>query len=82
MHHQGGPAGYLEREWVATPAGRQTLSETEALAWNPSIRGAKVEDTALLQNGAIEVLTQTPPLPQIHATIDGISYPAADILIR
>ncbi|HYK36920.1 M24 family metallopeptidase [Alloacidobacterium sp.] len=82
LHHQGGPAGYLEREWVATPTGLQTLSETEALAWNPSIRGAKVEDTALLQNGAIEVLTQTPSLPQIHTKIEGINYPAADILIR
>lgn len=82
LHHQGGPAGYLEREWVAIPAGLETLSETEALAWNPSIRGAKVEDTALLQNGTIQVLTQTPSLPQIHTTIGGIKYPAADILIR
>jgi Xaa-Pro dipeptidase len=81
-HHQGGPAGYLEREWVALPNGRQALAETEALAWNPSIRGAKVEDTALLQNDAIEVLTVTPSLPQINTTIEGITYPAADVLIR
>jgi antitoxin VapB len=81
-HHQGGPAGYLEREWLASPNGRQALAETEALAWNPSIHGAKVEDTALLQNGAIEVLTRTPSLPQINTTIDGIEYPATDVLIR
>lgn len=81
-HHQGGPAGYLEREWLASPNGRQALVETEALAWNPSIRGAKVEDTALLQNGAIEVLTRTPALPQINTTIGGIEYPATDVLIR
>ncbi len=82
LHHQGGTAGYLERDWLATPGGRQALTTTEALAWNPSIRGAKVEDTALLQDGAIEVLTQTPSLPQIHTTIDGIAYLAADVLIR
>jgi antitoxin VapB len=81
-HHQGGPAGYLEREWLASPNGRQALAETGALAWNPSIRGAKVEDTALLQNGAIEVLTRTPSLPQINTTIDGIEYSATDVLIR
>lgn len=81
-HHQGGPSGYQEREWLASPNGRQTLAETEALAWNPSIRGAKVEDTALLQNEAIEVLTVTPSLPQIDTTIEGITYPAADVLIR
>lgn len=82
LHHQGGPAGYLEREWVATPTGQQVLTETEALAWNPSIRGAKVEDTALLQSGAIEVLTRTPSLPEIHTTVDGIKYSAAGLLIR
>ncbi|QNI30294.1 M24 family metallopeptidase [Alloacidobacterium dinghuense] len=82
FHHQGGPAGYMEREWIATPKGQQTLTETEVLAWNPSIRGAKVEDTALLHNGAVEVLTLTPSLPQITTTIEGIAYPSADLLIR
>jgi antitoxin VapB len=82
LHHQGGPAGYLEREWVATPDGKQTLASTEALAWNPSIRGAKAEDTALLQNEAIEVLTTTPSLPEINTTVGGVAYPAADLLIR
>jgi antitoxin VapB len=82
LHHQGGPAGYLEREWVAAPGGKQVLTQTQALAWNPSIRGAKVEDTALLQNDAIEVLTLTPSLPQINTTLDGITYPAAGVLIR
>jgi Xaa-Pro dipeptidase len=82
LHHQGGPTGYLEREWVATPNGHQVLTGTEALAWNPSIRGAKVEDTALLQNDSIEVLTRTPSLAEISTTIDGIPYPAADVFIR
>jgi len=82
LHHQGGPAGYLEREWVASPEGREVLAKTQALAWNPSIRGAKVEDTALLQNGAIEILTRTPSLPQIYATVEGITYSAANVLIR
>lgn len=81
-HHQGGPTGYLEREWVATPQGRQTIVDPQALAWNPSIRGAKVEDTTLLNDGAIEVLTETPDLPQIDAKVDGINYPAAVLLIR
>jgi antitoxin VapB len=82
LHHQGGPTGYKEREWVASPHGRQVLTSTETLAWNPSIRGTKTEDTSLLQNGSIEILTQTPSLPQIHTTIEGISYPAANVLIR
>jgi antitoxin VapB len=82
LHHQGGPTGYMEREWVATPHGTQTIVDPEALAWNPSIRGAKAEDTVLLNNGATEVLTETPTLPQIDAKVDGINYPAAGLLIR
>ena len=82
LHHQGGPAGYLEREWVASPGGTQILSGTEALAWNPSIRGAKAEDTALLQNDTVQILTLTPSLPQIQTRIDGIEYPAAGLLVR
>jgi antitoxin VapB len=82
LHHQGGPIGYLEREWVASPHGQEALTGSQALAWNCSIRGAKVEDTALLHNDAIDVLTQTPSLPQIHASVEGTTYPAAGILIR
>jgi Xaa-Pro dipeptidase len=82
LHHQGGPIGYVEREWLATPDGQQALTGTQALAWNPSIRGAKVEDTALLENNASEVLTKTPSLPQINTKVEGITYPAADVLIR
>lgn len=82
LHHQGGTAGYREREWLATPDGQQVLTGTEALAWNPSIQGTKAEDTVLLQNGFIEVMTQTPSLPRIDTTIEGLRYSAADVLIR
>jgi antitoxin VapB len=82
LHHQGGPAGYLEREWVASPAGQEILADRQALAWNPSIRGAKVEDTALLQDDSIEILTLTPSLQQIDTTVEGIAYPAADLMVR
>jgi len=82
LHHQGGTAAYREREWIATPNGREALTGSEALAWNCSIRGAKVEDTALLQNNKIEILTLTRSLPQINTNVEGIAYPAADVLIR
>jgi antitoxin VapB len=82
LHHQGGPVGYVEREWIALPGGQQVLTGTQALAWNPSIRGTKTEDTALLQDNAIEILTRTSLLPQIYPTVEGITYPAANLLIR
>ena len=47
-HHQGGAVGYRAREWVAHPKSAEAVQDPEAFAWNPSITGTKVEDTALL----------------------------------
>jgi antitoxin VapB len=81
-HHQGGPTGYGEREWVATPSGTEAVVNSQAFAWNPSIRGGKAEDTVLLRDGNIEWLTATPELPVIDATAHGKVYPAAGVLVR
>jgi antitoxin VapB len=82
FHHQGGPTGYGEREWVATPEGTQVVVNNQAFAWNPSIRGGKTEDTVLLRNGVIENLTPTPELPVIAAKVEGSTYAAAGVLVK
>jgi Xaa-Pro aminopeptidase len=82
FHHQGGPTGYGEREWVATPNGTETVVNNQAFAWNPSIRGGKAEDTVILRDGAIEWLTATPELPVINASVNGKNYPAAGVLVK
>lgn len=82
FHHQGGPTGYGEREWVATPNGTQTVVNNQAFAWNPSIRGGKAEDTVILSNGRIDWLTATPTLPVIEASVNGKVYPAAGVLVK
>jgi Xaa-Pro dipeptidase len=82
FHHQGGPTGYGEREWLATPNGSETVVNNQAFAWNPSIRGGKAEDTVLLRNGNIDWLTVTPELPVINAEANGKVYPAAGVLVR
>jgi antitoxin VapB len=82
FHHQGGPTGYGEREWVATPQGTEVVVNNQAFAWNPSIRGGKVEDTVLLRDGVIENLTPTPELPVISASANGAPYPATGVLVK
>jgi len=83
FHHQGGPTGYGEREWVATPQGTEVVVNNQAFAWNPSIRGGKVEDTVILVDGVIENLTPTPELPQLtEAIVDGSAYSATGVLIK
>lgn len=66
-HHQGGTTGYLAREIVANPTTTDTLEEGIAVAWNPSLPGAKVEDTfVILQDGKLENLTLDPNFPSVE----------------
>jgi Xaa-Pro dipeptidase len=82
FHHQGGPTGYGEREWLATPTGKEVIVNNQAFAWNPSIRGGKVEDTVVLHDGKIESLTETPDLPLVETEWGGTIYRSAGVLIR
>jgi antitoxin VapB len=81
-HHQGGATGYSEREWLATPDGKERVVNNQAFAWNPSVAGGKVEDTVLLRNGAIELLTGTPDLPLVSTRAGDLSFQSAGVLIR
>ena len=81
-HHQGGPCGYVERDWVATPKGTERVQAVQGFAWNPSLQGAKAEDTALLRNGEIEIVTATPELPVIEAEVGGKRYRSAGVYLR
>jgi antitoxin VapB len=80
MHHQGGATGYFEREWIARPGGGEKVAPQQAFAWNPTVQGAKVEDTVLLRNGAIEILTETAGLPTVITSCGGTAYLSAGVL--
>jgi Xaa-Pro aminopeptidase len=57
LHHQGGPAAYEPREYLATPESTEKASLGQAYAWNPSITGTKSEDTILVGPTDNEILT-------------------------
>jgi hypothetical protein len=66
-HHQGGTTGYLAREIVANPTTTDTLIAGIPVAWNPSLPGAKVEDTfVILKDGTLENLTFDPNWPSVE----------------
>jgi Xaa-Pro aminopeptidase len=56
-HHQGGTTGYLAREALAHPGASEVLQDSQAVAWNPSLPGAKIEDTFLVTSRGLERLT-------------------------
>lgn len=65
-HHQGGAIGYRSREWVAHPRSQEIVMPRQAFAWNPSITGTKIEDTVLLVDGRLELVTPSQNWPSIE----------------
>jgi len=55
-HHQGGLTGYRSREVIAAPGAGLEIGEGQAFAWNPSLPGAKAEETFVLTPGGPEIL--------------------------
>ncbi len=64
--HQGGPTGYLAREEIALPDSDSVIAAGNALAWNPSVPGAKIEDTVLVTGDGLEILTADPAWPAVE----------------
>ena len=56
LHHQGGLTGYASRELIATPATDAVIETGHAYAWNPSIAGAKAEETFVLTEAGPELI--------------------------
>ncbi|WP_435195120.1 M24 family metallopeptidase [Natronomonas sp. EA1] len=70
-HHQGGAAGFAGREWIATPTSDAPVHLPMAYAWNPTVQGSKSEDTVLVRENEIEVLTRTGDWPETDVTSVG-----------
>ncbi|KAM3100421.1 M24 family metallopeptidase [Phormidesmis sp. 146-35] len=67
QHHQGGTTGYLSRDVIATPSTDDRLAAQMAVAWNPSLPGAKIEDTFIIHSdGRLENLTADPQWPTVE----------------
>jgi Xaa-Pro aminopeptidase len=79
-HHQGGPAGYEPREYIATPHSQDLVQVGQVYAWNPSITGTKSEDTILVGADAPEVLTAIDGWPVLSKVVGDAEYTRPSIL--
>lgn len=73
-HHQGGPTGYMPRDFPAHEKSNQIISPNQAIAWNPSAEGLKVEDTLITNAQGFEFITLGSNWPTIE--IGGRTRPA------
>ena len=81
LHHQGGPTGYRGRYFFATEDCDDIVAPRTAYAWNPSVTGAKSEDTLLVLEDHNELITQAPDWPQIELECEHLSISRPDILV-
>jgi Xaa-Pro dipeptidase len=77
QHTQGGPIGYGPREFVVTPDAEEgsraalSIQGAEAVAWNPTIQGAKSEDTFLINDGVPRSISNPPESAWPMVTVEG-----------
>jgi Xaa-Pro aminopeptidase len=78
-HVQGGPIGYLSQEFDVVPGAASAaavIAAGTAYSWNPTVRGAKSEDTFIVAPGAPPAgaigVSNTPDWPQVAGGRPGI----------
>jgi Xaa-Pro dipeptidase len=70
-HTQGGPIGYGAREFGVAPLAApdvyttRTVEVGHAVAWNPTVQGAKSEDTFLVGENGSELISNSASWPSI-----------------
>ncbi|TDF98057.1 M24 family metallopeptidase [Paenibacillus piri] len=81
-HHQGGLTGFTTREKLSTPDETLLVEEGQLYAWNPSVSGAKSEDTMLVGTNGNEIITPVVAYPRFEINVGGKTYVRPGILQR
>jgi Xaa-Pro aminopeptidase len=66
--NQGGPCGYLRHDHLATAEDHSPVVVGQAFAWSPSVPSLRCEDTVLLTDAGLEVLTVDPRWPTVEVS--------------
>ncbi len=62
-HHQGGPIGYENRDYLATDSCPALVFNNQAFAWNPMIVNVKSEETIIASSSGFTIITGDPEWP-------------------
>ena len=80
-HHQGGAVGYEPREYLGLPAAQDVVAVGQAYSWNPTIAGAKMEDTFLVGTKSNELITTIPGWPVLKVAVPELGVEVACPLV-
>lgn len=80
-HYQGGVCGYAPREVGGGPGSGFVFKANQALAWNPTITGTKIEDTYIIGNDGLENITATASWPSSSVRVPEGELTLPEILV-
>lgn len=78
-HHQGGPIGYVARDYRVDFSTPGVIAENQAFCWNPSITGTKSEDTVISTSHGIIPASRPIIAPKITVEVEGHTFVRPDI---
>lgn len=81
FHHQGGLTGFLPREQKAMHSAHHLIRKGEAYGWNPTVQGAKSENTILVTDNGFENLTYTGKYSYLQYDLNGQKVKTETILV-
>jgi len=82
LHHQGGSIGYTGRDYRVTFKTPDIIEEHQAFTWNPSVTGAKSEDTILATSRGPEMITRPILYPTLSLKVEGVNFVRPAILVK
>jgi Xaa-Pro aminopeptidase len=83
LHHQGGLILTLERLYLVQPGDKTAIKPGMVLAWNPTVQGAKFEDTVVVkEDGTLENLTPCLRWPAISVQVRNTTYKVPGLMVR
>jgi Xaa-Pro dipeptidase len=80
-HHQGGPQGYYNREYLVSEQAHDFTQVNECYCYNPVIIGAKTEDAFIATEEGPLFVTKPKSFPKIVKTVDNITMERPGMLI-
>ncbi len=81
LHHQGGAMGYYARDIRVTSETHDTVEESQAYCWNPSITGTKTEDGFIATAQGPIMITYPVIFPRIEFEANGVTIVRPGLLV-